>query len=66
MDHLCLFLRQIVMGGTHFHGTLNEFEHHFSNIEQTPTCSSNSDQTQKPYFWLRTNGHRTSNLKGLH
>ena len=45
---------------------LNELEHHFSNIERTRTCSSIDDRTQTPEFWLRTNGHRLSNLKGLH
>ena len=32
-------------------------EHHFSNIEQTRTCSSIGDRTRLPKFWLRTNGH---------
>ena len=31
----------------------------FSNIERTWTCSSIGDRTRTPYFWLRTNEHRT-------
>ena len=45
----------LVMGRTPFHGTLNELEHHFSNIERTQTCSSIGDWTPTLYFWHRTN-----------
>ena len=43
-----------VMGQTQFHRTSNEFEHHFSNIKQTQTCSSICVRTPTPYFWLQT------------
>ena len=46
----------LVMGRTPFYWTLIELEHHFLNIEQTRTCSSNT------LFWLWTIEHRTSNL----
>ena len=55
----------LVMGRTPFYRTSIELEHHFSNIERTRTCSSIGDRTRKPYFWLRTNEHWTSNLIGL-
>ena len=34
--------------------SLNRLEHHFLDIEQTQTCSSFTNRTQAPYFWLRT------------
>ena len=86
----------VVMGRTPFYTTLNELEHHISNIErtqtylffgseqtdiqpkrltklfieqtrtsfflnmvQTQTCSSFSNRTRTPYFWLRTIELRT-------
>ena len=59
------YLYVLVMGRTPFYRTLNELEHHFSNIERTRTCSSIGDRTRTPYFWLRTVEYRTSNLIGL-
>ena len=53
------------MGQTPFYRTLNELEHHFSNIKRTRTCSSIGDRTRTPNFWVRTNEHRTLNLIGL-
>ena len=50
------------MGQTPFYRASNELEHHFSNIERTRICSSINDRTPTPEFWLRTNGHQTSNL----
>ena len=50
------------MGRTPFYRTLNELEHHFSNIKQTRTCSSYGYRTRTPYFWLWTIKHRTSNI----
>ena len=50
------------MGRTPFYRTSIELENHFSNIERTRTCSSIGDRTRTPFFWLRTNEHRTSNL----
>ena len=52
------------MGRTPFLGTLNEPDHHFSNIEQTRKYSFMDDRTRTPNFWLRQNGHQTSNLIG--
>ena len=49
----------------------NWLEHHFLNIERTRTTffehrtNSIGDRTGTPYFWLRTNKHRTLNLIGL-
>ena len=40
----------MVMGQTPFYRTLNQLEHHFSNIEQTRICSSIGDRTRTPYF----------------
>ena len=54
-----LSLGTMVMGQTPFYRTWTEFEHHFSNIKPTRTCSCIGDQTQTPYFWLRTNEHWT-------
>ena len=51
-----------MMGRTPFHQTLNELEHHFSNIERTPTCSSIGNRTPTPHFWLQTIDHQTSNI----
>ena len=51
----------LVMGRTPFYRTSNKLEHHFSNIEQTRTCSSIDTRTRIPYFWLWTIEHRTSN-----
>ena len=59
-------IQHLVMGQTPFYRTLNELELHFMNIERTQTCSSIDDQRQTPKFWLRANGHRTLNLKGLY
>ena len=59
------WVRALVMGRTPFYRTSIELEHHFLNIERTQTCSSIGDRTRTPYFWLRTNEHRTSNLIGL-
>ena len=55
----------IVIGWTPSYRTSNKLQHHFSNIERTRKYSSIDDQTRTPEFWLQTNGHRTSNLKGL-
>ena len=38
----------------------------FLNIEKTQTCSLIIYRTWTSEFWLRMNGHRTSNLRGLH
>ena len=54
-----------MMSRTPFYQTLNELEHHFSNIERTQTCSSIGDRTQTSLFWLRMIENRTSNLIGL-
>ena len=46
-----------MMGRTPFHQTLNELEHHFSNIERTPTCSYISNA-----LFLASN-EQTSNME---
>ena len=53
------------MGRPPFHRTSNKLEHHFSNIEQTRTCSSIGDWTGTPYFLLWTNENWTLNLIGF-
>ena len=54
------------MGLTPFYSTLNELEHHFSNIEGTHTCFVYiGDRTRTPYFWLRMYKLQTFNLIGL-
>ena len=45
-----------------FYQTSSKLKHHFLNIKRTQTCSSIGDQTQTPYFWLRTNELRTLNV----
>ena len=55
----------LVMDRTPFYQTSDELEHHLSNIERTWTCLSIDDRIWTPEFWLWTNGHRTSNLKGV-
>ena len=47
----------VVMGRPPFYRTSNELKQHFSNIERTRTCSSISDRTLTPYFWIRTIEH---------
>ena len=51
-------LGYVVMGRTLFYRTLNELEHHFSNIKRTLTCSSIGDRT----LFLASNS-RTSNFE---
>ena len=51
----------------HIHLLVIELKHPIfglgrSDIEVTQTCSSFSNQTLAPLFWLQTNGHRTSNF----
>ena len=50
----------LVMVKHHLNWTSNELKLHFSNIEQTRTCSSISDQTREPYF---ASNKRTSNIE---
>ena len=47
------------------HQNGEKWDGHFSNIEQTRTCSSIGDRTRTPYFWLPTIKHQTSSLIGL-
>ena len=42
------------MGRTPFYRISNDLEQHFSNFEQTRTCSDIDDRTRSPHFWLRT------------
>ena len=50
------------MGRTPYFRTSIELEHHFSNLEQTRTCSFAGDQTPIPYLLVmgRTPFYRTS------
>ena len=48
-----------MMGRIPFYRTTIELEHHFLNIKQNRTCSSNDDRTRMPEFWLRMKGHQT-------
>ena len=50
------------MGRTPFYRTSIELKHHFANIKRTRTCSFVGDQTQTPYFWLRTIEYWNSNI----
>ena len=65
LEKLVFFPAISVMGRTPFYRTSNKLEHHFSTIERTLRCSSIDERTRTPELWLRTTGHRTSNLKGL-
>ena len=55
-----LYLRKINLNL--IYRTRNEFEYHFSNIEQAPTYSFVVNQTRTPYFFASK--ERTSNLIG--
>ena len=50
------------MGWTPYYRASNELQHHFSNIEQTWTCSSSGNWIRTPNFWLQTIEHQTSNI----
>ena len=58
--------KKVVMAQKPFQPTSNKREHYFSNIKHTRMCPSIDDRNQTPEFWLRMNGHQTSNPKDLH
>ena len=57
-----LYILTVWTSNISFYRTLNKLKHNFLNVEQTRTCSSVSNRTRTPYFCLRTNELRTSNI----